>query len=292
VKGRKRFERFRPFGKFIKIFVHFCKVKSISSSSNPFIKKILLLQEKSKLRKEENIFIIDGWKETQMAIANGFEIETILCQQSIVNSPLFIEIQSTVDSRQQTVDFIEVSDDVFDKIAVRGNTSKVVAIAKQKHLILNEIKQDKNPIFLVLDGVEKPGNLGAILRIADAANITAVICCDTKTDIYNPNVIRSSVGCLFTQQIVVCSKEDGLHYFQQNNIDVYTTSLKAAKNYLDVKYTNGSAFVFGTEATGVDAFWENNSTQNIIIPMRGQNDSLNVSNSVAIVLFEALRQRN
>ena len=137
MKGRKRFERFRPFGKFIKIFVHFCKVKSISSSSNPFIKKILLLQEKSKLRKEENIFIIDGWKETQM----------ILCQQSIVNSPLFIEIQSTVDSRQQTVDFIEVSDDVFDKIAVRGNTSKVVAIAKQKHLILNEIKQDKNPIF-------------------------------------------------------------------------------------------------------------------------------------------------
>lgn len=282
------------------------------------------MQEKSKLRKEENVFIIDGWKETKMALENGFDIETILCQQSIINTSLFTEIQSlanstseqsftqwtlqnktqsplqktllekkpTVDSRPLTVDFIEVSDDVFDKISYRGNASKVVAIAKQKNLDLNEIKPAKNPIFLVLDGVEKPGNLGAILRIADAANITAVICCDTKTDIYNPNVIRSSVGCLFTQQIVVCSKEDGLHYLQQNNIDVYTTSLKAAKNYLDVSYANGSAFVFGTEATGVDAFWENNSTQNIIIPMRGQNDSLNVSNSVAIVLFEALRQRN
>lgn len=276
-----------------------------------------MLQEKSKLRKEENVFIIDGWKETKMALENGFDIETILCQQSIINTSLFTEIQLLANStfeqsltqwtlqnktqsplqetllgKKSTVDFIEVSDDVFDKISYRGNTSKVVAIAKQKHLNLNEIKPAKNPIFLVLDGVEKPGNLGAILRIADAANITAVICCDTKTDIYNPNVIRSSVGCLFTQQIVVCSKEDVLHYLQQNNIDVYTTSLKAAKNYLDVSYANGSAFVFGTEATGVDAFWENNSTQNIIIPMRGQNDSLNVSNSVAIVLFEALRQRN
>jgi len=279
------FKRFRHSGKFIKIFVHFCKVKSISSTSNPLIKRILLLQEKSKLRKEENIFIIDGWKETQMAIANGFEVETILCQQSMFNSSLFIDIKSTVD-------FIEISEEVFDKISYRGNTSKVVAIAKQKHLDINEIKQQENPIFLVLDGVEKPGNLGAILRIADAANITAVICCDTKTDIYNPNVIRSSVGCLFTQQIVVCSKEDCLYYLQQNHVDVYTTSLKAAKNYLASDYKKASAFVFGTEATGVDAFWETHSTQNIIIPMRGQNDSLNVSNSVAIVLFEALRQRN
>lgn len=284
----------------------------------------MLLQEKSKLRKEENVFIIDGWKETKMALENGFDIETILCQQSIINTPLIIEIQSlanstseqsltqwtlqnktqsplqetllgkksTVDRRPLTVDFIEVSDEVFDKISIRGNTSKVVAIAKQKQLPLNEIKPAKNPIFLVLDGVEKPGNLGAILRIADAANITAVICCDTKTDIYNPNVIRSSVGCLFTKQIVVCSKEECLAYLQKNDVEVYTTSLKAAKNYLDCDYNKASAFVFGTEATGVDAYWENNSKQNIIIPMRGQNDSLNVSNSVAIVLFEALRQRN
>lgn len=267
-------------------------MKTISAASNPLIKKILLLQEKSKLRKEENVFIIDGWKETKMALENGFEVETILCQQSIINTSLFTEIQSIVDSQPLTVDFIEVSDEVFDKISIRGNTSKVVAIAKQKQLSLNEIKPAKNPIFLVLDGVEKPGNLGAILRIADAANITAVICCDTKTDIYNPNVIRSSVGCLFTKQIVVCSKEECLAYLQKNDIEIYTTSLKAAKNYLDCDYNKASAFVFGTEATGVDAFWENNAKQNIIIPMRGQNDSLNVSNSVAIVLFEALRQRN
>lgn len=267
-------------------------MKNITAVSNPLIKRILLLQEKSKLRKTEGVFIIDGWKETKMAVENGFELEMVLCQQSIVDSQRFDEIKKIIDSQLSTIEVIVVADAVFEKIAIRGNTSKVVAVAKQKYLTLNAIKQDKNPIFLVLDGIEKPGNLGAILRIADAANITAVICCDTKTDIYNPNVIRSSVGCLFTTQIVVCGKEECLDYLQQNKIEIYTTSLNSAKNYLECNYKNASAFVFGTEATGVTSFWEENSTHNIIIPMYGQNDSLNVSNAVAIILFEALRQRN
>ncbi len=257
-------------------------MKEISATSNPLIKKILLLQEKSKLRKEENIFVIDGWKETQMAIANGFEVETILFRKGFGLN--FDELTNE--------EIIEISEEVFDKISYRGNTSKVVAIAKQKTHQLNEIKQDENPIFLVVDGIEKPGNLGALLRVADAANITAVICCDTKTDVYNPNVIRSSVGCVFTKQIAVCSKEDCLNFLQENKISIFTTSLKASKNYLECDYKKPTAFVLGTEAVGVDIFWENNSLQNIIIPMRGQNDSLNVSNTAAIILFEALRQRN
>lgn len=257
-------------------------MKEITSTSNPLIKKILLLQEKSKLRKEEIVFVIDGWKETQMAIANNFSIETILYKKGF-----------TIDFNElKTKEIIEVFEDVFDKISYRGNTSKVVAFAKQKTHQLNEIKQDKNPVFLIVDGVEKPGNLGALLRVADAANVTAVICCDTKTDIYNPNVIRSSVGCVFTKQIAVCSKEDCLSFLQKNKISIFTTSLKASKNYLECDYKKPTAFVLGTEAVGVDVFWENNSTQNIIIPMLGQNDSLNVSNTAAIVLFEALRQRN
>lgn len=260
-------------------------MKQITSLQNPLIKRILQLQEKSKLRKEENIFVIDGWKETQMAIANGFEIETILFRKGFGLN--FDELS--------TEDVIEISEEVFEKIAYRGNTSKVVAIAKQKTNSLPEIKNlsdDKIPLILVVDGVEKPGNLGALLRIADAANITAVICCDTKTDIYNPNVIRSSVGCLFTQQIVVCSKEEAFAFLNENKISVFTTSLKSSKNYLECDYKKPTAFVLGTEAVGVDVFWENNSLQNIIIPMRGQNDSLNVSNTAAIILFEALRQRN
>ncbi len=268
--------------KSIKLFVHFCTVKSITSASNPFIKKILLLQEKSRLRKEENLFIIDGWKETQMAIANGFLIETILFRKGF-----------DVDLSSFNIkDIIEVSEDVFDKISYRGNTSKVVAVAQQKSFSFNDIQQAINPVYLIIDGVEKPGNIGAILRIADAAAVTAIICCDTKTDLYNPNVIRSSVGCFFTKPTIVASKEETLDFMQANKVQVFTTSLKASKNYLECNYRIPAAFVVGTEATGVDAFWEDHSTQNIIIPMRGQNDSLNVSNTVAIILFEALRQRS
>lgn len=257
-------------------------MKTISSTSNPLIKKILLLQEKSKLRKEENLFIIDGWKETQMAIANGFEIETILFRKGFGLN--FDELDSE--------NVIEISEEVFEKIAYRGNTSKVVAIAKQKLHQLGDIKNQTNPLILIIDGVEKPGNLGAILRVADAANLTAVICCDTKTDIYNPNVIRSSVGCIFSQQIAIATKEETLEFLKNNNVSVFTTSLKSSKDYLECDYKKSTAFVLGAESIGVDAFWENHSTQNIIIPMRGQNDSLNVSNTAAIVLFEALRQRN
>lgn len=257
-------------------------MKEISSASNPLIKKILLLQEKSRLRKEEHLFVIDGWKETQLAIANGFEIDTILFRKGFGLN--FDEVG--------TENVIEITEDVFDKIAVRGNTSKVVSLAKPKNTGLKDLRISANPLLLVLDGIEKPGNIGAILRTADAAGIDAVICCDTQSDIYNPNTIRSSVGCVFTKQIVVCSKEDCLTYLRENHIEVYTTSLKAAKDYLQEDYSVPSAFVVGTEASGVDVFWEENSTSNIIIPMRGQNDSLNVSNAVAIVLFEALRQRN
>ena len=260
-------------------------MKEITSASNPLIKKILLLQEKSKLRKEENVFIIDGWKETQLAIANGFEIETILFRKGFGLN--FDELS--------TENVIEISEEVFDKISYRGNTSKVVAIAKQKSLSLHQLNyltNKKKSLVLILDGIEKPGNLGAILRTADATGIDAIICCDTQTDIYNPNVIRSSVGCLFTQQIAIAAKEDCMAYLQENKIAVYTTSLKAAKNYLECDYKKPTAFVLGTENVGVDVFWENNALQNIIIPMRGQNDSLNVSNTAAIILFEALRQRN
>lgn len=257
-------------------------MKQITSTTNPLIKKVLLLQEKSRERKEAGLFVIDGWKETQMAIDNGFEIETILYRKGL--DLIFDELVA-----EQVV---EISEDVFDKISYRGNTSKVVALAKPKNLSLDKIQLSKNPLVLVLDGIEKPGNIGAMLRTADAVNVDAIICCNTQTDIYNPNVIRSSVGCIFTQQIVICDKEACYEFLHQKNISIFTTSLKAATSYLKENYSAPAAFVFGTEANGVDVFWEEHSKQNIIIPMRGQNDSLNVSNAVAVVLFEVLRQRN
>ena len=257
-------------------------MKSISSLQNPLIKKVLLLQEKSRERKDANLFVIDGWKETQLAMVNGFEIETLLFRKGFGLNVDELAVGN----------ILEISEEVFDRISYRGNTSKVVALAKPKSNTLSDLKLSKNPLVIVLDGVEKPGNVGAILRTADATGVDAVICCDTHSDIYNPNTIRSSVGCVFTKQIAVSSKEECLAFLKENNIAVYTTSLKAAKNYLEEDYQQPSAFVFGTEAEGVNAFWEEHSSANIIIPMRGQNDSLNVSNAVAIILFEALRQRS
>lgn len=264
-------------------------MKIITSPQNPLIKQTLLLQEKSRLRKESGLFVIDGWKETLLAIKNGFQIETVFYFAQYLSEQELEELQRMTISMQSN--FISVSEEVFDKLAFRGRTSKLVSIAKYRASAFENITAKENGLYLVLDGIEKPGNLGAVLRIADAAGVDAVLCSDIHTDIFNPNVIRSSVGCVFSQLIICAEKEEILDYFQSNKIQVFTTSLKAAKDYLDVDYTTASAFVFGTEAEGVQTFWEENAKQNILICMRGQNDSLNVSNTVAIVVFEALRQR-
>lgn len=264
-------------------------MKIITSPQNPLIKQTLLLQEKSRLRKESGLIVIDGWKETLLAIKNGFQIKTVFYFEQYLSELESDELQQLTITMHTT--FVSTSEEVFDKLAFRGRTSKIVSIAKHRTSTFENITENENGLYLVLDGIEKPGNLGAILRIADAAGVNAVVCSDVQTDIFNPNVIRSSVGCVFSQKIICAEKEQILDYFQTKKIQVFTTSLKAAKDYLDVDYTAASAFVFGTEAEGVQSFWEENANQNILITMRGQNDSLNVSNSVAIVIFEALRQR-
>jgi TrmH family RNA methyltransferase len=256
-------------------------MKSVSSAQNPLIKQLISLQSGSRERRKENLFVIDGWKETQMAMENGYSIRTIFYRKG------FDEWTKKTDKIEKT----EVAEALFDKIAYRGNTSKVVAIAIPEKHELNNLKLSAQPLLLVLDAVEKPGNLGAMLRTADAAGIDGVIVCDTATDIYNPNVIRSSVGCVFTVAVAVSSKEDCLQFLKDQKIKIYTASLKASENYLKQDYKKATAFVLGTEATGVDPLWEKESDRNIIIPMRGQNDSLNVSNTSAVLLFEALRQR-
>lgn len=264
-------------------------MKYISSTQNSSIKDYLLLQEKSKHRKEKGLFVIDGWKEIQMALSNQYTLQQLFIAESVVAelSDAIEQVKATVPS----IECLQVSDAVFEKLAYRGLTSKAVAVANTKYKDINLLPQHKNPIYIILDGIEKPGNLGAILRIADAANVTAILCCDTKTDIYNPNVIRSSVGCLFTQQVAVATKETIYQFLQQQNIAIYTSSLKSAISYTQCNFKGAVAFVFGTEATGVINFWEECATQNIIIPMHGQNDSLNVSNAVAVITFETLRQR-
>lgn len=186
---------------------------------------------------------------------------------------------------------IPVSKEVFDKIAIRENSGGLLAVAEQKNHLLKDIRLSENPLILILESVEKPGNLGAILRTADAAGVDAVIICDPQTDFYNPNVIRSSIGCIFTNQMASASSEETLAWLKKNNIRPYCTYLKASKPYHEVDYTKSCAIVMGTEATGLSDTWTKDPHTNIIIPMQGSIDSMNVSTAAAVVVFEARRQR-
>jgi TrmH family RNA methyltransferase len=257
----------------------------ITSTQNPKIKSLLSL-EKPRERKKQFLFIVEGAKEVRMAIEAGYKIGNIFFCEERLN---MVESQ---DLLSQDKLLIPVSPEVFDKIAIRESTGGILAVAEQKLHRLDDILLKKNPLLLILEAVEKPGNLGAILRTADAAGVDAVIICDPQTDFYNPNVIRSSVGCVFTKQIASATSEETITWLKRNNIKIYCTYLKASRPYHQAYYTVPSAIVLGTEATGLSDIWVKNSDANIIIPMQGKIDSMNVSNAAAVVVFEALRQRS
>jgi RNA methyltransferase, TrmH family len=256
----------------------------ITSTQNPKVKSLLAL-EKPRERRKQQLFIVEGKKEIGYALDAGYKIGNIFFCDEIVTEAELAEL-----SLQDKL-LIPVSKEVFDKIAIRESTGGMIAVAEQKTHRLAEIKLKKNPLLLILEGVEKPGNLGAVLRTADAAGVDAVIICDPQTDFYNPNVIRSSVGCVFTNQLAAATSEETIAWLKENNIAIFCTYLKAAKPYHQTDFTKPSAIVMGTEATGLSDVWVKNSSANIIIPMRGEIDSMNVSNAAAVVVFEALRQR-
>jgi len=256
----------------------------ITSLQNPKIKQILSL-EKPRERRKQNLFVIEGAKELVLAQYGGYTIDSVFFCPTIIAPS---EVLAIVKNEHLLV---PVDENVFSKIAYRESTGGVIALAEQKHHALSAIKLGTSPLLLVLESVEKPGNLGAVLRTADAAGIDAVIICDPLVDFYNPNVIRSSVGCVFTNQLASASTEDTIHWLSENGIQIYCTYLKASRPYHEVDYTQPCALVMGTESSGLSERWTNHATQNIIIPMQGKIDSLNVSTAAAIVVFEASRQR-
>lgn len=256
----------------------------ITSAQNPKIKSLLAL-EKPRERRKQRVFVIEGKKEIGLAIEAGYALHNIFFCEEIIS------LQEVGKLFREEELLIPVSKEVFDKIAIRENSGGMIAVAEQKLHTLDQLTLSKNPLILVLESVEKPGNLGAILRTADASGVDAVIICDPQTDFYNPNVIRSSIGCVFTKQVAAAPSAETIGWLKQNNISIYCTYLKASKPYHETDYTNPSAIVMGTEATGLSAVWVNNATANIIIPMQGRIDSMNVSTAAAVVVFEAKRQR-
>ena len=177
-------------------------------------------------------------------------------------------------------------------MAYREGTEGVVAEMRAKHLGLADLRLPKDPIVVVLERVEKPGNLGAVLRSADAAAADAVIVCDPLTDLFNPNLIRSSIGAVFTVPTVACTSEECIAFLKERGIQILTAQLQDSSLYYDTDMSRGTAIVMGTEATGLTNVWREAADAHIRIPMKGRLDSLNVSVSAAILLFEAVRQRN
>ena len=187
--------------------------------------------------------------------------------------------------------FYEVSRAVYEKIAYRGSTEGVMAVVRARHLSLDDLQLSEKPLIVVLESVEKPGNLGAVLRSADAAQADAVVVCDPLTDLYNPNLIRSSIGAIFTVPCVACSSEACISFLKARGIRILTAQLQDSQLYYDTDMRQATAIVMGTESTGLTDVWRRAADAHIRIPMLGRLDSLNVSVSAAILLFEAVRQR-
>ncbi len=256
----------------------------ITSTQNPKVKSLLSL-EKPRERRRQQQFIIEGTKEIGLALQAGYKIGNLF---------YCVDIFPERDLKALHIEdkfLVPVTKEVFDKIAVRENSGGVIAVAEMKAHRLDDVQLGSNPMVLVLESVEKPGNLGAILRTSDAAGVDAVITCDPQTDFYNPNVVRSSLGCVFTKQIASATSEETIAWLKKNNIAIYCTYLKASIPYNEVDFKRPSAIVMGTEATGLSDIWVKNSSANIIIPMQGKIDSMNVSTAAAVVIFEATRQR-
>lgn len=260
----------------------------ITSAQNPKIKRLLQLQQKSSERRKEGLFVLEGVREFLHCVSVGYEPDTLFyCPAVLDNHPDAAQVYEITN----TVRSFAVTEDVYGKIAYRGSTEGLVAEMHTKSLSLSDLSLPENPLVVVLESVEKPGNLGAILRSADAAKVDAVIICDPLTDLYNPNLIRSSIGGIFTVPCVACSSAECIAFLKERNIRILTAQLQDSHLYYDTDMRCGTAIVMGTEATGLTNEWRDAADAHIRIPMLGRLDSLNVSVSAAILMFEAVRQR-
>jgi len=258
----------------------------ITSPQNPRIKSVMRLQSKQSERREQNLIVVEGFREIVLALKSGFESVELLVAPDVCDYDRWISLRNSFPKSYT------LSADSFTRLAYREGSDGFIALFRPHYFVPGDFTGRSNPVFIVLEGVEKPGNLGAVLRTADAAKVDAVWLCDTPTDIFNPNAIRSSVGCIFTVPVLQTTSIEALQWFHENSVITLAAALTAQESYHQIDLTCPVALVFGTEATGLSDLWLHRADKQILIPMRGQIDSLNVSISVAVMVFEAMRQRN
>lgn len=265
------------------------KENLITSSHNAKIKEILLLQEKHSAREKEKRFVVEGLREVVECVNNGFKIISVFYCPSIIDEHLLAPIISYTEKSI----FFEITDSLYNRIAYRGSTEGIIALVESKTISIESLELTKDePFIIVAEGIEKPGNIGAILRTADACGADAILLCDCMTDLYNPNLIRASLGGVFSQKIVCCSSKSAIKWLKEKKIAIYTAQLQDSSLYYDVDMKRACAIVVGNEANGLTQQWRDASDKKILIPMMGRLDSLNVSVSTAILSYEALRQRH
>lgn len=287
------------------------RIETITSAQNRKVKELLTLVEKSKARSAAGLFVVEGQRELGHCLDAGFIPETLfICgevmavQNNVVNGAKTGHLAENIEGKEgldaliakaevlnPRLGVVQIPAFLYEKVAYRGSTEGIIAEVHSVPRSLENLRLGERPLVMVLESVEKPGNLGAVLRSADAAGADAVIVCDPLTDIWNPNLIRSSVGAVFSVPVAVCTSADAIAFLKKRGIRILTAQLQDSEWYYDTDMTGATALVMGTESTGLTQAWRDSADAHIKIPMLGRLDSLNVSVSAAVLLYEAVRQR-
>lgn len=287
------------------------RIETITSAQNRKVKELLTLVERSKARSAAGLFVVEGQRELGHCLDAGFIPETLfICgevmavQNNAVNGAKTGHLAENIEGKDgldalvakaealnPRLGVVQIPAFLYEKVAYRGSTEGIIAEVHSVPRSLEDLRLGENPLVMVLESVEKPGNLGAVLRSADAAGADAVIVCDPLTDIWNPNLIRSSVGAVFSVPVAVCTSADAIAFLRKRGIRILTAQLQDSEWYYDTDMTGATALVMGTESTGLTQAWRDSADAHIKIPMLGRLDSLNVSVSAAVLLYEAVRQR-
>ncbi len=261
---------------------------SLTSLQNGQVKEAVKLQSRRK-RDDEGLFLIEGYRELSRAVQSGVKIQKLFICPSLFlgeNEPELIEKIQDLGG-----EILDCTPSVFEKISYRDRPDGLIAVAFKMSFSLEDLTLSENPLIVIAESIEKPGNLGSILRSADGVGADAVIVCDRCTDIYNPNVVRASVGTLFTRPVIEASGEETLKWLRQNDFRVVATSPVASATFTEADFSGPVAIAVGTEQLGLSTLWLNSSDIQVSIPMKGTADSLNVATATTLLLYEVLRQR-
>ncbi|MBN1763899.1 MAG: RNA methyltransferase [Sedimentisphaerales bacterium] len=268
----------------------------LSSTQNPLIKRIVSLKNR-KERRQEGVFLIEGEKEVLLALAGGVSLEILVYCPELIKNNTELNTVEAIEQRYKrhpdiSITLVEVTPRVYARIAYRDKVEGLVAVACTPERTIEECVLPDNPLLLIVDGIEKPGNLGALLRTADGAGVDAVFVCGDCIDLYNPNVVRASLGALFTVNIFQMQSGEMIAWLKRKKFNIILSTPAGDQDYSSQDYTGPTAIVLGSEDKGISEQWLQLEARTVRIPMQGRMDSLNVSASGAVLVYEAVRQRS